>query len=131
MVRVRFTDGDGMVEYATSRAYGPVRWRVTATGQPTITGPYRVGDVLTAGTSEINEPDGIDATTLTYQWLADDVAIANATNATYTLTASELNKRIKVRVGFNDNAGDAETLTSAATGVVLPAGTQNRAAMIR
>ena len=127
-LRFTFTDGGGVVETVTSHARGPVRWRVAATGQPTITGRYRVGDALTAGTSEMNDRDGIDAATLTYQWLADDVAIANATGATYTLTASEQNKRIKVRVSFTDGAGDAETLTSAATGAVQATGTQNRAA---
>ena len=126
-LRFTFTDSAGVVETVTSYAYGPVRWRVAATGQPTITGSYRVGDTLTAGTSEVNEPDGIEAASLTYQWLADDVAIANATGATYTLTGSEENKRIKVRVSFNDGAGDAETLTSAATGAVRAAGTQNQA----
>ena len=126
-LRLTFTDSEGVVENATSYAYGPVRWRLAATGQPTITGSYRVGDTLTAGTSELSDPDGIDATSLSYQWLADDVAIANATGATYTLTGSEENKRIKVRVSFNDGAGDAETLTSAATGAVRAAGTQNRA----
>ena len=125
-LRFTFTDGGGVVETVTSHARGPVRWRVAATGQPTITGRYRVGDALTAGTSEMNDRDGIDAATLTYQWLADDVAIANATGATYTLTASEQNKRIKVRVSFTDGAGDAETLTSAATGAVQATGTQNR-----
>ena len=127
-LRFTFTDSESVVETVTSDGYGPVRWRVPATGQPTITGRYRVDDTLTAGTSTLNDPDGIDATSLSYQWLADDVAIANATGATYTLTGSEENKRIKVRVSFNDGAGDAETLTSAATGAVRAAGTQNRAA---
>ena len=127
-LRFTFTDGAGVVETVASDGNGPVRWRVAATGQPTLTGRYRVGDTLTAGTSEVNEPDGIEPTSLTYQWLADDVAIANAMGATYTLTGSEENKRIKVRVSFNDGAGDAETLTSAATGAVRAAETQNRAA---
>ena len=127
-LRFTFTDSAGVVETVTSDAYGPVRWREAATGQPTITGLYRVDDTLTAGTSGVNDPDGIEPGSLSYQWLADDVAISNATGATYTLTGSEENKRIKVRVSFTDGAGDAETLTSAATVAVRAAGTQNQAA---
>ena len=127
-LRFNFTDSEGVGEGATSYARGPVRWGVPATGQVTITGRYRVDDTLTAVTSTLNDPDGIDDTSLSYQWLADDGAIANATGATYTLTGSEENKRIKVRLSFNDGAGYAETLTSAATGAVRAAGTQNRAA---
>ena len=127
-LRLRFTDSEGVVEHATSFAYGPVRWRLSATGLPTISGRYRVDDTLTAGTSELDDRDGIERTSLTYQWLADDVAIANAMGAAYTLTGSEQNKRIKVRVNFNDGAGDTETLTSTATTAVRAAATQNQPA---
>ena len=48
-MRFTFTDSEGVVETVTSDGYGPVRWRLAATGQPTITGRYRVDDTLTAG----------------------------------------------------------------------------------
>ena len=50
--------------------------------------------------------------------LADDTAISGATGSTYTLVAGDVDKAIKVRVSFTDDAGNAETLTSAATSAV-------------
>ena len=127
-LRVSFTDSAGVNETFSSTPGGPVYWRVSATGQPGITGAYRVGDTLTATTTGIVEPDGIDETSLAYEWFADGTAIANATSSTYMLTANELNKRITVRVSFNDRAGDSEVLTSLATGPVRAVGTQDQPA---
>ena len=45
-------------------------------------------------------------------------AISGATGSTYTLVAGDAGKAIKVRVSFTDDAGNAETLTSAATTAV-------------
>ena len=56
-----------------------------------------------------------------YQWIADDTEIARATGASYTLTASEQGKTIKVKVSFTDDAENAESLTSAATVAVAAA----------
>ena len=90
-LQLTFTDSAGVVETAMSHALGPVRWRVAATGQPTITGPYRVGDTLTAGTSEVNDPDGIDATTLTYEWLA------GSTKTRTTMWRSRMRRALRTR----------------------------------
>ena len=63
-----------------------------------------------------------------YQWvrvdadgLSNPVDIADATDATYTLVDADLGKTLKVRVTFDDDAGNTETLTSAATATVTPA----------
>ena len=92
-----------------------------ATGAPTISGTAQVGETLTANTSGIADADGLANATFSYQWLADDSDISGATNATYTLTDSEEGKAIKVRVSFTDDAGNEETLTSAATDTVAAA----------
>ena len=89
-----------------------------ATGEPTITGTVQVGETLTANTSGVADADGLSSVQYEYQWLADDSEIAGATGATYTLTDSEEGKAIAVQVGFSDDAGHGETLTSAATGAV-------------
>ncbi len=94
---------------------------IAATGAPTITGTARVGETLTAGTSDISDADGLDSATFSYQWLADDADISGATNLTYTLVEADEGKAIKVRVYFTDDAGHAETLTSAATAAVAAA----------
>ena len=54
----------------------------------------------------------------TYQWLADNAAIAGATGGTYTLSDADEGKTVKVRVSFTDDAGNDETLTSGATDLV-------------
>ena len=92
-----------------------------ATGAPTISGTAQVGETLTANTSGIADADGLANATFSYQWLADDSDISGATNATYTLVAADEGKAIKVQVGFTDDAGNEETLTSAATGAVSAA----------
>ena len=50
--------------------------------------------------------------------LADDTEISGATGSSYTPVATDQGKAIKVRVSFNDDRGNAETLTSAATSLV-------------
>ena len=96
-----------------------------ATGAPTIIGTARVGEVLEVDTSGIADADGLTNVSFTYQWLADDTDISEATNATYTLAAADEGKVIKVRVSFTDDAGNQETLTSAATDAVAAAPTPN------
>ena len=92
-----------------------------ATGAPTINGTVQVGEILTASTSDISDADGVANASFTYQWLADDTEISGATGSSYTLVAADEGKVIKVTVSFTDDAGNAETLTSAATTAVAPA----------
>ena len=75
----------------------------------------RVGETLTAHTSGIADADGLDNAAFTFEWLADDMAIAGATGSTYKTMAVDAGRRISVRVSFNDDAGNEETLTSPAT----------------
>ena len=90
-----------------------------ATGRPSITGTAQVGQTLTADTSGIADADGLSGVTYNYQWLSSrDTEIQGATDATYILQASDEGKTIKVRVSFTDDAGNEETLTSAATAAV-------------
>ena len=103
---------------------GPEGQQVTnspATGAPTISGTAQVGETLTASTSGIADADGLTNATFAYRWLADDAEISGATGSTYTLAASEQGKALKVRVSFTDDAGNEETLTSAATGAAAAA----------
>ena len=121
-VEVTFTDDAGYDESLTSEATGAVEARPNpnspATGAPTITGTARVGETLTANTSGIADSDGLSNVRYQYQWLADDAEIAGATGSTYTLADADEGKAIKVEVTFTDDAGNEETLTSAATDAV-------------
>ena len=91
---------------------------IPATGAPTIGGTAQVGEPLRADTSGISDENGLDNATFSYQWLADDADINGATGSTYTLADADSSKAIKVRVSFTDDAGNEETLTSAATAAV-------------
>ena len=131
-----FTVNDGA---ADSAAPSTMTLNVTAvndpaTGMPTITAPnvVRVPAVLRAALSGLTDPDGLPSS-FSYQWqrfAADGTTFeANlGTAATYTLTAAEAGKRLKVAVTFTDADGHAEgPLTSAAS---PPTGTVQAAAPV-
>ena len=124
-VQVSFTDDAGNDETLTSAATDAVSAAPTpnspATGQPTISGTAQVGETLTADTAGIADENGLENVTFSYQWLADDDAIAGATGSTHTLADADEGKAIKVQVSFTDDAGNGETLTSAATDAVTAA----------
>ena len=119
-VQVSFTDDRDNQESLTSAATAAVTAKPNnaATGQPTVSGTAREGETLTAGTSGIDDADGLDDVSYSYQWLANDAAIQDATASTYTLTYDEVGKTIKVRVTFTDDDSNQESLTSAATAAV-------------
>ena len=84
-----------------------------ATGTPTISGTGQVGQILTASTGDIADPDGVPSA-FTYQWkryAADRItfeANIGTDSMTYTLTASEEGKKVLVEVSFTDNGGSSE-----------------------
>ena len=133
-VRVDFTDRGGYSESLTSAATASVSsvaegssgggssQNSPATGAPTISGDALVGETLTADTSGIADSDGLTNVSYSYQWISNDgnsdSNINGATGASYTLVSADVGKTIKVNVSFTDDAGNAETLTSAATAEV-------------
>ena len=121
-----FTDDAGNAESLTSAATDAVEAKPNspATGAPTVSGTAQVGETLAAGTSGISDEDGLTNVSYGYQWLADDAAISGATGASYTLEDDDEGKTVKVRVSFTDDAGNGETLTSAATDAVAEAPSQ-------
>ena len=120
-VKVSFTDDAGNEETLTSAATAAAAARpnTPATGLPTISGTAQAGKTLTANISGMADEDGLDNAEFSYQWLANDADIQNATDSTYTLTDDDVGKTIKVRVSFTDDRSNDETLTSAATDTVF------------
>ena len=116
-VKVTFTDDADNQESLTSAETLAVAARpnTAATGEPTISGTPQVEQTLTADTSAISDEDGLGNVSHQYQWLRDDADIAGQTNSTYELVSADEGKTIRVRVTFTDDAGNAESLTSAAT----------------
>ena len=104
---------------------------ITAIG---ISGTVQVGEELTAVTTGIMDDDGLDDV-FTYQWVRVDADgtsneedITDETDATYTLSADERGKKVKVEVRFVDILGGEETRTSAPT-VTLPGVTVSTTAL--
>ena len=93
------------------------------TGAPTIddTTPL-VGEVLTADTSGIDDPDGLTNPRFTWQWIRTSggtvTRISGATAATYAVVADDRDATLKVEVTFTDDDDTTETLMSAATSAV-------------
>ena len=96
-----------------------------ATGVPTITGTAQVGQTLTASPGTIADTDGLTTPNYTYQWIrvdgTDEADLTAATTATYTMNNADLGKTLKVRASFTDDAGNAESRTSAPTVTVTAA----------
>ena len=130
-VKVTFTDDEGNEESLTSAATAAVAdgSNNPATGAPTISGTMQVGQTLTASTSGIADDDGLTNVSYTYQWIANDGTsdsdIQDATLSTYTLVSDDVDKTIKVKVSFTDDAENAETLTSSETDSVVAAPASN------
>ena len=118
-VDVDWEDGQTLaVRIVRTSAVEATRPNSPATGAPTISGTAQVGETLTADTAAIDDEDGLDNAVFGYQWLADDADIQGETASTYTLVTDDVGKAIKVRVSFDDDAGNEETLNSAATAAV-------------
>ena len=136
-VEVSFTDDRGYSETRTSAATAAVA--ATApnsepTGLPAVNGTPRVGETLTADTSAIDDPDGLENVSYRYQWISsqaviDDVTgtsnivsieIPGETGQTYTLIPDDEGSTFQVKVSFTDDADYEQTLTSEATVAVAP-----------
>ena len=128
-VRVHSTNAIGNSQWVQSAtAFSTLVGGTAATGAPAITGTAAVGQVLAVDLTGIEDADGLTNVSYSYQWVRVDADgtsnpadIADATDATYTLVYADLGKTLKVRVTFDDDGGNTETLTSAATATVTPA----------
>ena len=94
----------------------------TATGHPSVAGTPILRSTLTAGPGTIDDANGLDNTTYSYQWFRIDgnttSNILDAVNSTYTLTTDDIGKSIKVTASFTDDDGYSEARTSNPVGPV-------------
>lgn len=131
-VRVEFFDDDGFFESRTSGRYPQSngfsqggRIDGEAMGRPGITGTAKVDSLLVADTVDIEDVNGLSRASFSYQWIrlnADGTEVADIAGETgrrYTVVKADEGKRIRVRVSFSDNQGDANELTSESTAVVV------------
>ena len=93
-------------------------------GDLLLSGAAQVGEVLTVDASNVSDPNGLADATFEYQWVHIDgdteTDIGSATGTSYTLTAGDEGKRIRVKVTYTDDAGYEETLVSVPTQPVRP-----------
>ena len=120
-VRARYDDNRKSSWSHVATGQAGVTPNSPATAQPTISGTTEVGETLTAGTSSIDDGNGLSDATFTYQWIRNngsDTDIADATNSRYTLVDADAEATIKVQVSFTDDDGYPESVTSDATAAV-------------
>ena len=127
-VTVRAASGEGERERTAEQAITVtvVDVNEAPTGLPAISGTAQVGRTLTADTSGIADPDGLGAPGWSWQWIrvtggGGETDVSGATSSTYAPAAGDAGRTLKVRVDFTDDAGNAQTLTSAETAPVAAA----------
>ncbi len=115
-VQAVYTDGEGFGESVTSAPTAPVAAENDGAAGVTITGTPTEHQTLTADVGA--DPDGAGGAA-TFQWLRDGVAIAGATNATYTLGTADAGHLIAVQAFYTDGQGFSEGPVSGAVGPVV------------
>ena len=90
-----------------------------ATGLLAISGTAQVEETLTVDTSGISDADGMTNPVFTYQWVAGGVDVPDETGPSYTIAEDDVGLTIQVWVGFTDDNGNPEVLTSQASEAVL------------
>jgi VCBS repeat-containing protein len=111
-----YTDLGGTSESVAGNAIPVANVNDAPTGAVTITGEPREGQLLTA-INTLADEDGLG--TLTYQWMADGVAIQGATGSTFALTPDQVGKAITVVISYTDGYGSPEAVSSPASSVVV------------
>ena len=109
-IEVRATDGYNSTDAVLAIRLTDVS--TTAAGKPAISGTVpQVGQVLTATKGTIDDDNGVPDT-FTYQWVRVDGSsendISGAVSSTYTLSAADAGKQIKVKMSFTDGDGNDE-----------------------
>ncbi|MCP1501177.1 Ca2+-binding RTX toxin-like protein [Pseudomonas migulae] len=116
-VRAVYQDAKGTLEIVESSGNS------TPTEGATVTGLAVQNQVLTADPSSIIDADGLSSNPqFTYQWQANDglgfVNIAGATGSTFALGQAQVDKEVRVVIGYVDNFGVAESVSSNILGPV-------------
>ena len=74
-----------------------------------VSGTAKQGQTLSA-TNTLADADGLG--TISYQWLADGMAIDDAVGSTFTLTQAQVGKAVTVQASYTDLLGTTESMAS-------------------
>ncbi|MFI0414440.1 MAG: DUF4347 domain-containing protein [Candidatus Thiodiazotropha sp.] len=110
-VAVTASDGNGGSTPATSAGTAVANTAPVNTLVPAISGTAAIGNTLTATNGTWTDADN-DGLSYTYQWRADGVDIAGATNSSFTLTASQAGTLLSIVVTADDGFGGSGTASS-------------------
>ena len=120
-LRVSYVDGQNYISEFFTVTWQEAPEANALTGTVAISGTLKYGETLTASVTETNSTG-----TLGYQWQRNGENIESATNSTYTLTAEDVGKTIKVVVTSSVETGSIYYQTTAnidkADGSVAPTG---------
>jgi Ca2+-binding RTX toxin-like protein len=115
LVSVTATDTVGNVSAAVAQTL-EININDLPTGVVAISGVAVKGEMLTASHT-LADADGLGI--ISYQWQADGADIAGATGATLILADAQVGKAVTVRASYTDGSGHAESVTSAATALIM------------
>lgn len=92
-------------------------------GPVTVLGNAYVGETLIARPNGVGDSDGIDFTTIAFQWMRDGNPIDGATEREYDVSFNDVGSHLSVQYSYTDFGGTLEVLTSDPEAIVPPAGT--------
>ncbi len=105
-----FATTTGTIKFSPAPAPGTTA-NVTPYGGVAINGLQQVGQVLSANTTNLYDPNGMGSA-LSYQWFRDGQAIGNASNKSYLVTNADSGHDLSVQVSYRDLAGYDEAVMS-------------------
>ena len=127
-VAVSYTDGRGTAEAVSAVAVGTIaNVNDPATGLA-ISGTLQRGLTVSANLASLADPDGI-VLPYTYRWASSlsassgFVDISGATSSSYTLTAADIGKYIRLTVGYTNSYGSPDSAVVVSGTTVLAGNT--------
>ena len=114
-VALTLSDGlatsSGTIKFSPPPAPG-TEPNITPYGGVSINGLQEVGQILSANTSSLYDPNGIPTNSFNYQWLKDGQAIVGATRSSYQVVNADSGHDISVQVNYTDRLGYDESVIS-------------------
>lgn len=126
-VRYSYVDYGGTLEVITSDPEPVVP--PAGTPLPDDDAPYNplmvlgdaiVGESLVARPNAVTDQNGIDQSTVSFQWLRDGTPIPGATQQVYAVVDADIGAQITVQYSYSDYFGTSKSLTSNPKAIVAP-----------